>query len=75
MQNFTSTLSAGRQREAECRRASVMTVIYAVAILATLALGLTAIISFGSRIVFYGSIAGAAALSDPLRKNLSQIVG
>lgn len=73
MQN-TLTMPSVRERETLARRSAIMTVVYLAAIVATLALGFWSLISFGSGLGFYASIAASAALSDPLRRHLTALL-
>ncbi len=62
-----------KEREARLRQSAIMVALCFVAIIALTAVGLWAILSAGSSLGFYGSLAAAAALTDPMRRNLSAI--
>ena len=70
----TISLRTASEREAHLRRSAIMTALLGLAILATLGIGLWLMLAFALPEVFYGSIAIGALLSDPLRRNLHEII-
>lgn len=70
----TISLRSASEREARLRRSAIMTALCGLGILATIALGLWLMLAFTLPEALYGSIAIAALLSDPLRRNLHEIL-
>lgn len=72
MQNSMTLLSAA-EREARVRRSAIMAALYSIAVLCVAILGIWMLVSLGSSLGFYASLAAGAALTDPLRRNLTEI--
>ena len=72
MQNSMTILSAA-EREARWRRSAIMTALCSIAILGVAVLGIWTLVTFGSSLGFYAALAVGAALTDPLRRNLTEI--
>ena len=72
MQNSIAMLSV-KEREARLRQSAIMVALCFLAIIAVSVVGLWSILSLGSSVGFYGSLAAVAALTDPMRRHLSTI--
>lgn len=70
MQN-SMTFNAAQSEETSARRSAILAALYALAICATLIVGIIAIVAYDSNIILWISIALSAYLSDPLRQHLS----
>ncbi|MBD5239809.1 MAG: hypothetical protein HDS64_08635 [Bacteroidales bacterium] len=70
----TISLRSASERESRLRRSAILTALYGLGIIAALIAGLWLMLAFTLPEAFYGSIAIAALLSDPLRRNLHQII-
>ncbi len=66
--------AAASDRETRLRRSATITALLALGIIAAVALGLWLALAFALPEALYASIALAAALSDPLRTHLHQIL-
>lgn len=73
MQN-TISIRSGAGRDSKLRRSSIMTIVYLTAIILVCAAGLWLLLSHGSRVGFYGSIAAASLMADPLRRHLTTLL-
>lgn len=70
----TISIRPAADREARLRRSAILSALYSLGILASVAAGLWLALAFALPEALYASLALAAALSTPLRTHLSHLL-